>query len=547
MRSQAVSMLFGFVLVGCAVGPDYERPEVAVLESYRYAVTDAAATANSEWWKNFSDPVLEQHIATALANNASVAIATRNVEFAAGAFTAARSPLFPQIGYQGSGARQELPDEFVSPGTDNPATTYQAFATASWEIDLWGRIRRETEAARAELYAAEFARRGILLSVVSAVTTVYLNLRALDQQLIIAQRTRDAFAESVKLFELRYKYGVVSEMTVQQARSQYETAAAFIPQVEQQIVVTENVLALLLGGNPGPVQRGKSITELSLPVVPEGLPSDLLARRPDIAEAEQNLIAANAQIGAAKALYFPTISLTGFFGSSSDDLSNLFEGSAKTWNFTGSIIGPIFTGGGISGLVAQTRASQEIALENYESVIENAFAEVENALSSRTKLTEQVAAKQRLVDALQGYARLARLQFDGGYTSYLTVLDAEQQLFPAELDLVLTRAQLLNTATNIYKATGGGWINAADQMAPQPEGGGWLAPDVGTAALPPDGGVATPAVSATAPASGSPVTTSTSVLVTPAAAATPEVLPAATPAATVPAEPANSATSVAGE
>jgi multidrug efflux system outer membrane protein len=542
-------MLFGFALVGCAVGPDYERPEVVTPDSYRFAVTDTAATANSEWWRNFDDPVLEQHIATALANNSSVEIATRNVELAAGAFTTARSPLFPQIGYQGSGSRQELPDEFITPGTDNPATTYQAFATASWEIDLWGRIRRETEAARADLYAAEFARRGVLLSVVSAVTTVYLDLRALDQQLIIAQRTRDAYAESVKLFELQYKYGVVSEMTVQQARSQYETAAAFIPQVEQQIVVTENVLSILLGGNPGPVQRGKSITELNLPVVPEGLPSDLLARRPDIAEAEQNLIAANALIGAAKALYFPSISLTGFFGSSSDDLSNLFEGSAKTWNFTGSITGPIFTGGGISGLVRQTEASQQIALENYESVIENAFAEVENALSSRTKLTEQVAAKQRLVDALQGYARLARLQFDGGYTSYLTVLDAEQQLFPAELDLVLTRAQLLNTATDIYKATGGGWINVADQMAPQPEGGGWLAPDVGTAALPPDGGVATPAVSATAP-SGSPVTTSTSVLILPAAAATPEALPvapAATPAATAPAEPANSATSVAGE
>ena len=469
MRSQSASLLFGIALVGCAVGPDYERPEVAVPDSYRYAIADTAATANSEWWKNFGDPVLEQHIATALANNSNAIIATRNVELAAGAFTTARSPLFPQIGYEAGGSRQELPDEFLAPGADNPATTYQAFATASWEIDLWGRIRRQTEAARANLYAAEYARRGVLLTVVSAVTTVYLNLRALDEQLIIAQRTRDAYAESVRLFELQYQYGVVSEMTVQQARSQYETAAAFIPQVEQQITVTENALALLLGGNPGPVARGKSIAELNLPSVPAGLPSDLLERRPDIAEAEQNLIAANAQIGAAKALYFPSISLTGFFGDSSDDLSNLFEGSAKTWNFTGLITGPIFTGGGISGLVRQSEASQQIALENYEGIIENAFAEVENALSSRVKLTDEVAARQRLVDALQGYARLARLQYDGGYTSYLTVLDAEQQLFPAELDLVLARARLLNTATDIYKATGGGWMNVADQMAPQPK------------------------------------------------------------------------------
>jgi multidrug efflux system outer membrane protein len=300
-------------------------------------------------------------------------------------------------------------------------------------------------------------------------------------------------------------------MTVQQARAQFETAAAFIPQVEQQIVVTENAMSLLTGSNPGPIPRGKAIGELVLPPVPSGLPSDLLERRPDIAEAEQNLIAANAQIGAAKALYFPTISLTGFFGDTSNDLSNLFEGSAKTWNFTGSITGPIFTGGAVSGQVAQARAGQKIALSNYENAIENAFAEVENALSSRTKLIEAVAAKQRLVDALRGYAQLARLQYDGGYTSYLTVLDAQQQLFPAELDLALTSAQLLNSASEIYKATGGGWINAADQLAPQSEQGGWLSPEVGTASLPPDGGVATSAgdgAAGAAPAGATPVVTS---------------------------------------
>jgi len=519
MRRQASSLLLGIALTGCAVGPDYERPEVAVPASYRYAIGDTAAAANSEWWKDFGDPVLQEHIATALEANSSIEIASLNVEIAAGVFTTTRSPLFPQLGYEGGVARQSLPDASLVPGAVNPATTYQAFATASWEIDLWGRIRRQTEAARADLYAAEYARRGVLLTLVSAVTTVYLNLRALDEQLIIAQRTRDAYAESVRLFELQFEYGVVSEMTVQQARSQYETAAAFIPQVEQQIAVTENALALLLGGNPGPVARGKSIAELKLPVVPEGLPADLLERRPDIAEAEQKLIAANAQIGAAKALYFPGISLTGFLGGSSDELSNLFEGSAKTWNFTGLITGPIFTGGGIAGLVRQNEALQQIALENYESVIENAFAEVENALSSRVKLIEQVAAKQRLVDALQGYARLARLQYDGGYTSYLTVLDAQQQLFPAELDLVLTRAQLLNTATDIYKATGGGWINIADQMAPQQEEGGWLAPAVGTAALPPDGGVASAAGSGAPSAVTSPLAPATPVPVTPAVAA----------------------------
>jgi len=256
---------------------------------------------------------------------------------------------------------------------------------------------------------------------------------------------------------------------------------------------------LLIGANPGPIPRGKKIGELALPSVPAGLPSDLLERRPDIAEAEQNLIAANAQIGAAKALYFPTISLTGFLGDSSSDLSNLFQGSAKTWNFTGSITGPIFTGGAISGQVAQAQASQKVALSNYENAIQNAFTEVENALSSRVKLTEEVAAKQRLVDALRGYARLAQLQYDGGYTAYLTVLDAQQQLFPAELDLALTSAQLLNSASEIYKATGGGWINAADELAPQPEQGGWLSPAVGAGALPSNGGVRDESAASAAP------------------------------------------------
>jgi multidrug efflux system outer membrane protein len=194
-----------------------------------------------------------------------------------------RSPLFPQIGYQGDGTRQRLPDRIVTPGTQNPDSAYQAFATASWEIDLWGRIRRKTESARANLLATQEARRGVLLSLVSSVATTYLNLRAFDEQLVIAQRTRDAYAESVRLFELQFKYGVVSEMTVEQARSQYETAVARIALIEQQIVLAENVLAILLGRNPGPIPRGKPIAEVTAPSIPAGLPSQLLERRPDIA------------------------------------------------------------------------------------------------------------------------------------------------------------------------------------------------------------------------------------------------------------------------
>ena len=472
--------LAAVLLAACAVGPDYHRPNVDVPQAYRYAITDVTETANTAWWRQFDDPVLDQLIDEALANNKNVFIAAANVEQAAGVFVTARSPLFPQLGYSGSGARQRVPNDLVTLGQDNPDSRYQAFATASWEIDLWGRIRRQTESARANLFATQEARRGVLLSLVAATATAYLDLRALDAQLDVANSTVDAYAQSVHLFELQFEHGVVSQMTVDQAKAQYEGAVAQRSAIEQQIVVGENALSILLGRNPGPIPRGKPIGAFAPPTVPAGLPSDLLLRRPDIAQAEQNLIAANAQIGAAKALYFPTISLTGLFGGSSGDLSDLFKGDSKAWNYTGSIVGPIFTGGGVSGQVAQAKAGQKAALAAYESAIQNAFADVENALSARTKLADQLAAQRRLVDALQGYARLALLQYNGGYTSYLTVLYANQQLFPAELQLAQVQAALLNSVTDIYKATGGGWIDEADKLAPQPVDGGWMFPEVGS-------------------------------------------------------------------
>jgi multidrug efflux system outer membrane protein len=477
---RVAASLVATMLAACAVGPDYHRPNVEVPPAYRYAIADVTETANTVWWRQFDDPVLDQLITDALANNKNVLIAAANVEQAAGVFVTTRSPLFPQLGYGGAGARQRLPDDLLTPGQQNPDSRYQAFATASWEIDLWGRIRRQTESARANLFATQEARRGVLLSLVAATATAYLDLRALDAQLEVANNTVDAYAESVRLFELQFKHGVVSEMTVDQAKAQYEGAVAQRSVIQQQIVVTENALSILLGRNPGPIPRGKKIDEFTAPTVPAGLPSDLLVRRPDIAQAEQNLIAANAQIGAAKALYFPSISLTGLFGGASGDLSNLFDHESKAWNYAGSIVGPIFAGGGISGQVAQAKAGQKAALAAYEAAIQSAFADVENALSARTKLTDQLAAQQRLVDALRGYARLALLQYNGGYTSYLTVLYANQQLFPAELQLAQVQAALLNSVTDIYKATGGGWIDEADRMAPQPVDGGWLFPAVGT-------------------------------------------------------------------
>jgi outer membrane protein, multidrug efflux system len=466
-----VCSIFLLLLTCCTVGPDYVRPKVDVPASFRYEEKEAKQTANTAWWKQFQDPALDALIAEALANNKNVNIAAANVEMGAAVLKQVRSPLFPQIGYGGSATKQRITEEGAVPaskGVPNPQTSYETIATASWELDLWGRIRRLSEAAQADLFATEEARRGVLLSLVSSVATDYIQLLGLDEQLVVAKRSLASYEKSVKLFELQFRYGQVSQMNVEQARSQYETAAATVPQIESQIAQTENALSVLLGRNPGPVGRGKMIHELALPPVPAGLPSDLLANRPDIRQAEQNLIAANAQIGAAKALYFPTISLTGLFGFASSDLSRLFKGPARTWSYAGSFAGPIFTGGAISGGVKQAEASRKAALGNYELTIQNAFADIENALVSRMKLGEQISAQERLVKANSEYVRLSRLQYDEGYAPYSTVLQAEQQLFPSELNYAQYRASLYISLVSIYKAMGGGWQVASELASGKP-------------------------------------------------------------------------------
>ena len=253
-------------------------------------------------------------------------------------------------------------------------------------------------------------------------------------------------------------------MTVEQARSQYENAAVAIPQIENQIAQTENGLSILLGRNPGPIPRGKTVFEFVMPEIPAGLPSQLLERRPDIHQAEQNLVAANAQIGAAKALYYPAISLTGLFGQTSTELSSLFAGPSRTWSYGGSFTGPIFTGGAIRGQVKQAEAGQLAALWAYIQTIQNAFADVENTLVSHQKLGEQVMAEQRRVTAYREYERLAWLQYNGGYVPYLMVLYAEAQLFPSELSAIQTRAATFISLINIYKAMGGGWVTEAEKL-----------------------------------------------------------------------------------
>lgn len=464
----AVSLL---LLAGCAAGPDYHKPEIVSPPAWTIELQQAQDTANTAWWGQFNDPVLNELITSALKENRDLRIATARVEEFYGRYGATRADLFPQVGYGAGAARLQASEKgplALAPGTSTIYNTYQAQLSASWEIDLWGKVRRASEAAQADLLSAEDARSGVILSLVTSVATAYIDLRSLDRQLEIARQTVESREKSVKLFELRFKGGNISEMEFSQVRSEYYVALAAVPDLEKRVRQQENFINLLLGRNPGPIARGKALGEITLPSVPAGLPSDLLARRPDVRQAEQQLIAANARIGAVKALYFPSISLTGLLGSSSTDMADLFTGPAKTWSFAGSLAGPIFTAGKIGDSVKAAEAIQQQALFGYERAVQNSFREFEDALIDQDRTRLQLDAQEKQVEALATYARLARLRYENGYTSYIEVLDAERSLFNAQLSYAQTQDLLHRALVSLYKAMGGGWVVEADKQSRPP-------------------------------------------------------------------------------
>jgi multidrug efflux system outer membrane protein len=459
-----------FLLTGCMVGPDYQRPAVDMPQNWRFEDKEAKDVVNTLWWEQFNDPVLNDLILVALQENKDVKIAAARVEQFLGLYGTTRAFLFPQIGAGASAGRQRLSQSTgpvpyeQDPGINTTFDTYDIFVNVNWEIDLWGKIRRATEAARADLLSTEEARRSVILTLVTAVANSYVNLRDLDEQLVLTRETAQSYKESYDLFSLRFKYGIVSEIEVKQAQAQYEQAMANIPFLQKGIAQQENALSVLLGRNPGPIPRGKTIDELMLPAVPAGLPSDLLLNRPDIRQAEQNLVAANANIGVAKAQYYPTISLTGFFGFASMDLSNLFEGPAKMWSYAAPVTAPIFTAGAIEGQVRSAEAVQQQTLVRYQQVIQTAFREVDDSLVDHQRTREQLASLARETAALRDYVRLARLRYDNGYTGYLEVLYSQTLLYNSEI--LFTRAQgtLFQALVNLYKSMGGGWVVEAENQ-----------------------------------------------------------------------------------
>jgi multidrug efflux system outer membrane protein len=467
MRGCRGLLILVMLLAGCSLAPTYERPPTDNPYAWRVDFKDAADTANTRWWKLFDDPVLDQLIDTALIENKDVRIAAARVEEFAARVDIFRSGYFPQIGYDGEATRNRASREVYGGGSipQRKYNNYTAAASLGWELDLWGRIRNATEAARAELLAQEENRRAVILSLVSAVASTYVNLRQYDRQLQVSKDTLTTRAESLRLFELKRKGGVVSDLEVAMVRTEYEQAAAAIPPIERQIALTENALSILLGSNPGVIPRGKSIDALVLPPVPAGVPSSLLERRPDIRAAEQALIAADARIGVARAQYFPTISLTGLFGYASESLSDLLQNSANVWSLGGSALGPIFTGGRVSAELRASEAVQRQALVGYLQTVQGAFRDVDDTLVSVQKTREQLVAEGRRVAALSDYARLALLRYNEGYTAYIDVLDAQNKLFDAQLQYVNIQGDVYTSLVNTYKAMGGGWIIKAEETA----------------------------------------------------------------------------------
>ncbi|ANN72114.1 efflux transporter outer membrane subunit [Bordetella bronchialis] len=470
MRAAAIVLMACTLLSGCLLGPDYKRPEVDAPPSFRFADQEARDLVDTAWWEQFQDPALNGVIASALAGNKDVKIAAARVEQYLGQLQTTRAQLFPQLGAGTQAERQRLPVGSVNlPDNVGPVfNQYSATLSASWEIDVFGRLRRQTEAARALLLSSEEGRRATILALVASAASGYINLVALDRQLAIARATAESRGESVRIFTLRYSYGEVSEMELAQSQSEYQAALATIPQLELQIAQQEDALSVLLGGNPAAVPRDRGLDQLVLPAVPAGLPSELLARRPDLRQAEQNLIAANALIGAARALYFPSISLTGAFGTASTQFSNLFTGASKVWSFAGVVTVPIFTAGGIAGQVRQAEAQHQQMLLEYEKAIQTAFQEVSDSLISLRKTREALAVQGKQVEALGRYARLARLRYEGGYTSYIEVLDAERSLFNSQLTQAQTQGVVFSSIVQLYKAMGGGWVLEAERMTAGP-------------------------------------------------------------------------------
>jgi multidrug efflux system outer membrane protein len=465
MTRPAYSLLtlsLGLVLAGCTVGPRYQRPVIDEPQAYRGPAEEAAQPApasvgDARWWTVFQDPQLQELIRVALQQNFDVRIAATRVLQAQAQLGITRADQLPSVNAGADYTAQRLAKtSSILPAFET--NTGELDLSVLWNLDFWGKYRKATEAARANLLASEWGRRAVLDSVISNVATAYFQLRALDLQLVISKDTLDSRRDSLRLTQVLARNGSASDLDVRQAEQLVYTASETIPDLERQIQQQENLISILLGRNPGPIARGLQITEEPRPLsVPPGLPSALLERRPDIREAEENLVAANAEIGVAKAAYFPSISLTGTAGFQSDALTRLFTGPAELWTAGPSLTQPIFEGGRLRSNVRLTEAQKQQELLTYESTIQEAFREVSDSLIAYQKDREFREQQGLLTTAAQGAARLSDIRYRGGTASYLEVLTNDTNYFSAELNLVQAQLNERLALVQLYQSLGGGW------------------------------------------------------------------------------------------
>jgi outer membrane protein, multidrug efflux system len=456
------------LLAGCTVGPNYQRPAIPAPANFRAPegtpTFDPESVGDLKWFEVFKDEKLQELVRTALAQNYDLRDAAARVEAATAQLGVTRSNQYPNVGAGADISTIRLSRNGQTPlsvafvPSQNRTFGGATLDLLSFEVDIWGRLRRATEAARANLLNAEENRKAVMTTLVSEVASDYFSLRELDYQLEISQRTLATRKDSLGLIQTRQLGGVATLLDLRQAEQLVYTASETIPTLQQQIEQTENQISLLLGKNPGEVLRGKSLTEQEMPPdVPAGLPSALIERRPDIRAAEQNLIAANANIGVAKAAYFPQISLSGFLGGQGTQLASLFSGPSSVWNFTPQVTQPIFTAGRLKSEVKLSQAQRDIALVQYEKTIQTAFTEVSDSLIAHQRVRESRVQQELLVAALQDRTRLAYVRYTGGVDTLLNALDSDRDLFQAELTLSQIRLNELDSVVQLYKALGGGW------------------------------------------------------------------------------------------
>lgn len=459
-RLRWLTAIVFLVLTGCMVGPKYKRPPVTVPDTYRgvapEAGSQAASLGDEKWWEVFQDPQLQGLIREALSQNYDVRIAATRVLQAQAVLGITRADQFPTITGGALSSNERLPATRVTPAFETSPS--QVNLSLFWELDFWGKYRRATEAARANLLATEWGQKAVMSSLVSNVASAYFQLLELDSEMEISRSTLVSRKESLRLVEVRAKGGATSMLDVRQSELLVYTAAGTIPDLERRIEQQENLISVLLGKNPAPVTRGKPLVEsATLPTVPAGLPSSLLERRPDIQSSEQQLVAANARIGVAKAAYFPQITLTAVGGYQSSALTNLFTGPAGLWNVGGQLVQPIFTGGRIRSNVRLTEAQKQEEVLAYQQSIQQAFREVSDSLVAYRKNQEFRAQQELLTNSAQDATRLSDMRYRGGVTSYLEVLDSDTRYFDAQLGLAQAQLNERLALVQLYNALGGGW------------------------------------------------------------------------------------------